>query len=525
MPSSGFGELAQPRRLEQKLDWLADFVIPGAVFGLLGSLLYFLIDLRQYLVGGEAAILRYVVFWFLLGVIGLARLAARPQTTSTPPIVYAAALASVVALAVVNLSRWEGTFAARVGAASPLWAVIFNLGTVAGIWAAAWFLTGVCTRLEHALEELRSGGVTSGQAYASATATPLRAILAISGIAVAVFGYGLGIVEPGNPLRGHAFVCAGTFLFFALLLMMFVSLGAARLVAHQNGLRVRSALTAVWVAGGLALALAAVIGAGALPGVSSRIRPRPPGTARSWAEGEEQGPGVGVHPGRSAWAERLPGGLRELLQRLSSGRQPQPGAPPRPDQGQGRAQLHLRPMPVPQRLAWPWWLLIVLAFLALLSAVWWQRRRIAAAARWVVARLMAVLAALARVLGVFRRKRDGVVLAELPADPWADIFALAGPDKVDARLAVKHVWRALQLYYDALGLGRREHETEMEFARRAPGRLYITANDLRQTALLYCAAEYGESELGQNVAGQMQAIWERLMASVNAAAKAAPRAS
>ncbi len=500
-----------------QLDWLSDFVIPAAVFGLLGTLLYFLIDLRQYLVGGEAAILRYVVFWFLIGVIGLARLSARPNASSTPPVVYAAALAAVVGWVTVVLTQFEGPWAAAGRYRSPGLSILLNLATVAGIWAAAWFLTGTCTRPERALEELRSGGVAAAEGYRSAVAAPLRAVLIVTGLAVAIFGYGLAAVNPTSELHAHAFVCAALFLLFALLLMALVTLGAARLAAHEGRLRIRGRVVGAWVAGAATVAAAAIVGALVLPEVASRLKPKPQGMLYSHVADEQAGRGLGTRQAASSWVDRVPGGARRLVERMMRGNRRRPGVPPKPGEGRGS----VRPMPVPRPVGRrpPSWLLWLFVALLVLAALYRLRRRIVALLR---AAVLAVARVLAAVAAFFKRLvgRKEHQAGQLPADPWADIFAAGPVSAVDPAMAVRHLWRALQLYYQAVGAGRREQETEAEFARRVPASFSIVPDDVRRVAMLYCAVEYGGVRLRPEVAEQMRELWRRLSASAQVARQA-----
>ncbi|MCX7598821.1 MAG: hypothetical protein N2512_08155, partial [Armatimonadetes bacterium] len=303
-----------------RLDWLADFVIPACVFGLLGSLLYFLIDLRQYVAGGEASILRYVVFWLLVGVIGLSRLAARPGLSEIHPMAYALALGGVVVFATLVLET-GGQGVGVVAGRHPHLGMVLSLLTVAGIWAAAWLLTGLCTRLERAVEELRAGGMAASARGLRGTTTPLRAVVVLTAVAVAVFSWGLALVEPGHPLWRHAYWCAGLYLLFALLLMALVNLGAVRLSAEMGRLKVNPWLSSGWVVGGSLLALLILLVAAGLPGAASRIGPRQPGYATGGYQGDEEGPGRGV---RRGWSDRIgpwPGGRRFG----SDGTAPQPG--------------------------------------------------------------------------------------------------------------------------------------------------------------------------------------------------------
>ncbi|MCD6351499.1 MAG: hypothetical protein J7M26_05220, partial [Armatimonadetes bacterium] len=260
-----------------RLDWLADFVLPATVFGLLATLVYFLVDLRQYLAGGEAALLRYIVFWFLLGVIGLARMAARPGSSMLSPEAYSLLLGGAVLLVIFQWSSVEGSFAGVGGQSRPSLALVLNVLTVAGIWVAAWLLTFVCTRPEHAIEDLQRGQGPATLRYSRVTAAPVRAVLAVSVVALALFGYGLAIVSPHSPVHHHAYVCAVLYLAFALVLLALINLSGARLTAHRAGLQVRRHLAPTWVVGAALAALLALAVGVLLPAVASRLREREPG--------------------------------------------------------------------------------------------------------------------------------------------------------------------------------------------------------------------------------------------------------
>lgn len=492
-----------------RLDWLADFVIPACVFGLLGSLLYFLIDLRQYVAGGEAAILRYVVFWLLVGVIGLSRLAARPGLSVIPPIAYALALGAAVALAVVMLEA-EGQVVAVGAGRHPNLGMAISLLTVAGIWAAAWLLTGLCTRLERAVEELRAGGMVAGTGGLRGTGAPLRAVVVLTAVAVVLFSRGLALVEPGHPLWRHAYWCAALYLFFALLLMALVSLGAVRLSAEASRLKVSRWLTPGWAVGGAMLALLILFVASALPGASSRVKPRQPGYASGAFRGTEEGHWRGVRRGWSDQVGEGPGGRRLA----PGGTEPQPGegqraGGQRPGQGPGGAGPWRVAEAFAQAVAKiPPWLWLLLAAAVLAAILWWQRRRVAAALR----ALAVILARLVGWLGGLLWPRGGSAgLDQLPRDPWADIFAGADPAKLNPAMAVRHVWRAVQLFYAALGASRADHETEMEFARRVPGVFGLRPEHVRRVALLYDACEYGGYLPAKNVVAEMAEIWRILL--------------
>jgi uncharacterized membrane protein len=508
--------MAQP----VKLDWLADFVIPACVFGLLGSLLYFLIDLRQYLAGGEAAILRYVVFWFLIGVVGLSRMAARPGSSTVSPEAYSVVLGGAVVLVVLQISGWEGAFVYEGQQSRPWLALVLNLMTVAGIWVAAWVLTGLCTRLEHALEEMRSGGLASVSGYAKTSGTPARAILVVTGLAIALFGYGLAIVHAGHPLRRHAYLCAGLFLLFAMLLMALVNLGATRVAAQASALRIRGRVVSGWVAGAGVLAMIVVILAAALPGAESRLSPRAPNEGSSQMDQNRDRWGRGARRGSSDEPDQGPGGRRTAR----GGVQPERGEVERPEGAMDKAARAMANAIESLRRAAEGslrWLIWALLAGILLAVAWWQRRRIVALVEAIGALLARLLAAIGKLLG--GRQRPEGAQAQLPRDPWADIFTGGDPSLLDPAMAVRHLWRAMEMFYAAAGASRRENETELEFARRAPDRLGITRQNVRRVADLYSACEYGQRRPPRAVVPEMAEVWRSIVAAAQAA-RAAQRA-
>ncbi|MCX7599174.1 MAG: DUF4129 domain-containing protein, partial [Armatimonadetes bacterium] len=209
------------------------------------------------------------------------------------------------------------------------------------------------------------------------------------------------------------------------------------------------------------------------------------------------------------WSDRIgpwPGGRRFG----SDGTAPQPGHErTRGSEGIGEGAGGSGPAQVIETLAQalatvPPWVWLVLAALAFAALLWWQRRRIAAAFR-VIAALLARL--VGWLSGLFRLRGGHESLPGLPRDPWADIFAAADPASLDPAVAVRHVWRAVQLFYSALGTSRADHETEMEFARRAPAAFGLRPEHVRRVAALYDACEYGGYLPAKNVVAEMAEIW------------------
>jgi hypothetical protein len=167
-------------------------------------------------------------------------------------------------------------------------------------------------------------------------------------------------------------------------------------------------------------------------------------------------------------------------------------------------------------LQWLLWLLIAVAAIVV---IWWQRRRILATLRAIAAFIGRVFASLGGLLGRFFawRPQRSEGQAELPRDPWADIFTVGDPSRLDPAMAVRHLWRGLELFYVAAGTSRRENETELEFSRRAPNKLGITRQNVRRVADLYSACEYGQNLPPPTVVPELAELWGRITAAARAA--------
>ena len=81
------GDIPEPGGAPQRapdFDWLTELAIPTGIFGLLGSLLYYLVEVRAALAGpGSIGPLRWVIFWFLLAIIAIARIRTKHGGAAT----------------------------------------------------------------------------------------------------------------------------------------------------------------------------------------------------------------------------------------------------------------------------------------------------------------------------------------------------------------------------------------------------------------------------------------------------------
>jgi len=141
----GFSPRAAGER--QPLDWITEFAIPLGIIGLLGSFLYYLIDLRTLMGGGAGQTLMWVCFFFLLGTVFVTRVRTKfGESAIAAP--YIIGLAAAIGLFIWQFTMWSGSLAGRQMAGGRLIDLMFNYAIVGLIWYGASRLTRECTAEE-----------------------------------------------------------------------------------------------------------------------------------------------------------------------------------------------------------------------------------------------------------------------------------------------------------------------------------------------------------------------------------------
>jgi hypothetical protein len=95
-------------------DLVNDILVPLCLVGMLWCLARFLFDVRAVLVSGDTQVLRYVLFWFLIAVVGIAKIEAlRGGRAVALP--YKAGLALATGLFVLKITMVDALFGGGAG--------------------------------------------------------------------------------------------------------------------------------------------------------------------------------------------------------------------------------------------------------------------------------------------------------------------------------------------------------------------------------------------------------------------------
>ena len=264
----------------QAFDYVIEVAIPLAVFGLLGSLLYYLIDVYAAATGVDDGALRWVSFWFLMGVILITRIRSHygDALLSWP---YIAGLGLAVGWFIFHFTMYSGSLV-RLGNGGQWSALLFNYGLILLIWWAAGTLTRQVTSGE-ALAAAGEEGLWSRLKRATATpsATPRPArqeqpqrrprhpawgVMWSSAAALILFGVGQSTLAGASSTRNrHALECMLAFAFFALVLLALTSLSSLRSAVQERRIRLSRTVTATWIIASGLLVLLALLLASVLP--------------------------------------------------------------------------------------------------------------------------------------------------------------------------------------------------------------------------------------------------------------------
>lgn len=125
-------------------DYLLDICIPVLIFALVGSVIFFLLDVRYVYTAKHDFYLRFVALFFLVGVVALNRLIAREGHAES--IFYMIGLAGAMGLyTLATTGTFEmGSVAKNFMNDSPVAATFFNMALVCFIWWVTNRLTHEC---------------------------------------------------------------------------------------------------------------------------------------------------------------------------------------------------------------------------------------------------------------------------------------------------------------------------------------------------------------------------------------------
>jgi uncharacterized membrane protein YgcG len=271
-------------------DWLTELAIPAGVFGLLGSLLYYLVEVRAALAGPQSiGPLRWVIFWFLLAIIAIARIRTKYGGAAIAGY-YTALLGGAMFLFVWVYSGRLGAMYGGDGGDGSL-ALIFNFALVGLVWWAATAVTREAT-LEENVEIQLEGGLWSlladewqypdgeeppDEAVDQAKVRPRhpgRLVLWVSLAALALFAIGQRTIGSEGAHGRAAFWCMSLYVLFALLLLALTNLSALRMSVRRRGISLSPAVTPAWIVASAILVAAIVIFAAIMPREVTEARER-----------------------------------------------------------------------------------------------------------------------------------------------------------------------------------------------------------------------------------------------------------
>lgn len=540
-----------------EFDWLTEVAIPICIFGLLGSLLYYLIEVRATLAGQySVGPLRWVVFWFLLACIGIARIRTKYGGAAIASY-YSALLAGAIMLFVwVYTDRAGAFYGADHGRGL---ALLFNWAVVGVVWWAAHAVTREAT-LEENIEVQLEGGLWTLLAeewqypdqddrppaaevdHAQVRPRhPGRLVLWVSLAALVLFALGQRTIGSEGEHARTAFWCMSLYVLFALLLLALTNLSALRMSVRRRGISLAPAITPAWIVAGLFTVVAIVLFAAIMPRPSmTEGQPQyvrlPAWLQQGERPGMEEGPAEGIgrqgeHPGdeepSATSAERGPGEKEGAGEEGESGRggvqigrsSEGEGSGRGQGAGQGRGESRpARPSLEPPTASLGWlllWLLIAATALAALYFLWAHRQAVLAGLR-ALARVpgylaAAVLTLLGRLvawlgrLGLPTWSRRGVV--NLPDDPFVDIFARGLDAQLPPAEVIRYVYRAFQVYAARGGHRRRDDQTALEFLRSLPPGLLLPDQAAERLTRAYVLATYSPHEVTPAQVRGAQQTW------------------
>ncbi len=309
----------KPYQHRTATDYLVDVLTPMMIFVMVGSVIFFLLDVRYVYTAVHDANLRFVALAFVMGVVALNRLIARDGSDES--VLYGFALAGAI-----GMYTFATTGAYDVGSvtrnfmnSSPYLATGFNMLIVAFIWwltnrlmheccvdenrsaGDIGIMTGTARRFQRAIAREKTSddslfvrktkdpvlSLNVVEAYdptdwkepaKKKSAGPVAANKRLSkrhpGVSIfyfsvpvlAIFAFGLRIVQHGGRpmiLSGHLYM--GIYVTAALMLLMLTSLGGLRQYFRIRYVQLPPMLGPFWVGLGVVMIAMVLLGAMRMP--------------------------------------------------------------------------------------------------------------------------------------------------------------------------------------------------------------------------------------------------------------------
>ncbi|MBI2300815.1 MAG: DUF4129 domain-containing protein [Armatimonadetes bacterium] len=283
--SSLQARLAAGSRADVEL--LTDVLLPTALFGMLGALTWFLIDVRAALTEVPIPLLRFVFFMFMLAVVGIACI--RRKSGAFNAAGYALGLLIAMLVFGYFFSYGGGRLGGGYGGSNQFASLVMNYAIIGFIWVAGNYIVARTT-IDPDDVDAQSVGLLSSEEWEhqreGARAVrhrphPGRTVMVFSVFAVVVFGVGHLLLARHNgeerhaEEQRHAFWCMVVYLGCALSVLAMSALSGLQIYVRQRGTRLPSGVFWLWLALALPLILL-ILGAAH---VAPKLQPK----AGSWA--------------------------------------------------------------------------------------------------------------------------------------------------------------------------------------------------------------------------------------------------
>lgn len=280
-------------------DVLAEIAIPVCIMGLVGGLVYFLVDLRSLYFPGGSGLLKYVFFFYIIATVLINRIRALQGTGTSA--VYSFLLGGAVLLFLFVFSRVMGPITGGTSAVSGELVLAINVSIMGLIWFLSDRLTKSCHIDED--DDTMAQGLVSGVRYrrlreAPPTETkpvdfkenlprkhPGMAVAYFSCMSLLFFGVGLRLIPAQESwVRVKTFWCMVVYVFSAFSLLMLTSFAGFRHYFRKRKMGVPTKIAAFWLLFGWGVAILVLILADMFPqpvGGGPRLKTEVPAIGRT----------------------------------------------------------------------------------------------------------------------------------------------------------------------------------------------------------------------------------------------------
>jgi len=532
-------------------DVLAQIAVPVCIMGLVGSVVYFLIDLRSLYFPGGSGLLKYVFFFYIIGTVLINRIRAMLGLETSAA--YSVFLGAAVLLFLFVFSRSIGPITGGRVAEGPAMAI--NVLVMALIWFMCDRLTKSCHIDED--DDTMAEGLVSGVAARRRTKTPPAdteqadfketmprkhpgmAVVYFSCMSLVFFGAGLKLIPAEETwVRIKTFWCMVMYVFCAFSLLMLTSFSGFRHYFRKRKMAVPARIAAFWLGFGWVVAVVVLILADILPqpaGGGPRLRTEVPAIGRTVQIGARFTKSLIDGFASPDRVEEQKGWAKDAGEKADEGqvrrdqRAAQPGETAQdaasPPQRSPITRRSGRPniAPVLSKLAIgvliilgliAVWLLLLGAFRLLGSIGQYRRGRLGRVSGF-FRRLGDLLAIVRRMkpprIRMPRRRKLRVKVkdrASLASYQFKNPFRdPALRSRLSPAELVRYSYGALMAFAKDAGFPRRDDQTPYEFAMNVPETVPRLVQPTRQLTELFVRAEYAPQTITADDINRLQRFW------------------